>query len=74
MRGIIRSAYFGGVRMSLSDKIVNASSELDMILNIGDVKEFIKELKEIYANCEYDNFDRTFAIDRMRELAGEKLV
>ena len=39
-----------------------------------DVKKFIKELKEIYANCEYDDFDRTFAIDNLDELAGEDLI
>lgn len=35
-------------------------------------REFIKRLEEVYANCDYDDFDRTFAIDKLRELAGEK--
>jgi len=59
--------------MTLSDKI-GSSEYAYTAIPVECVKEFIKELKEIYANCEYDDFDRTFAIDNLDELAGEDLI
>lgn len=62
---------------TLSDKI--SDYDWDAVnhgecITADNVKEFIRELKEIYANCDYDDFDRTFAIDKLRELAGDKLI
>lgn len=60
--------------MSLSDRIFTTknSGELDVIY-YGDVKEFIKELKEIF-----DGFGNIYNKSNIHEtidkLAGEKLV
>ena len=45
-----------------------------LFFHIDDVREAVLRLKELVNSCEYDDFDRTFAIDRIDDIFGDKLI
>lgn len=62
------------VEQSYESSIVRSRSQYGDLLQIDDVREFIKKLKETIPHYTYGKDDEIMLINKIDELAGEKLI